>query len=75
MNLIDFGGHFIQPHKMLTKNNNNHRMFCFLLSGTAAAWTRQLIGARDNMSDIVFFVNALVYSENLRIFFAVTKNV
>ena len=30
MNLIDFGGHFIQPHKMLTKNNNNHRMIFFV---------------------------------------------
>ena len=30
MNLIDLGGHFIQPHKMLTKSNNNHRMAFFV---------------------------------------------
>ena len=48
MNCVDFGGHFIQPHKMIMKNNSNHRVVFLLLSGTAVPWTPPLIGARDN---------------------------
>ena len=52
MNCVDFGGHFIQPHKKLMKSNRNHRMF-FLLSGTAVPWSPPLIGARDNIFIII----------------------